>query len=406
MKRGRKDDVGTPAYGWGMRILHTSDWHIGRSFHGSSTLEALVEVLEALVERVRELDVDVVIMAGDVFDSAMPAAGCYRVLTEALTGIRSAGARVVITSGNHDSAARLGFQAPFLGEAGVHVITEPTSIGEPVTIDDAHGPVHFYGIPYLEPALVRHLWPDDTLRTQEQVMRHAMRLVNADRDERGGRSVAIAHCFAAGVEATPQLEREVRQSLTQGSLDVVPLADFAGPDYVALGHIHGRAVLADGIRYSGAPLHYSFGEADKPRGAWLVDFDAAGVAATEWVDLPVPRRLVTLRGALDELLADPAHDAHRDDWVCAVLTDRLPQTEPMRRLRERFPFCATIEHQPERDETERRARSYRDRVGRGTPDPQIVDDFLDHVRGGERASDDERRIVADVVSQLRAESNA
>lgn len=389
-----------------MRILHTSDWHIGRSFHGSSTLDALRGVLDALVEKVHDLAVDVVVVAGDVFDSAMPAAECYRLLTEALRGIRAGGARVVVTSGNHDSAARLGFQAPFLGEAGVHVVTDPSSIGEPVTIDDAHGPVHFYGIPYLEPALVRHLWPEETLRTQEQAVRHAMRIVNADRAARGGRSVAIAHCFAAGVEATPQLEREVRQSLTQGSLDVVPLSDFDGPDYVALGHIHGRADLGGRIRYSGAPLHYSFGEADRPRGAWVVDLEPGGLGEVSWVDLPVPRRLMTLTGTLDELLTEPAYTAHSGDWVCAVLTDRLPQIEPMRKLRARFPHCATIEYRPERGDEPRASQTYRERVGRGTPDPQVVDDFLDHVRLGERASDDERRIVADVVSERRAEEHA
>jgi len=389
-----------------MRILHTSDWHIGRTFHGSSTLDALREVLSALVEQVRDLRVDVVALAGDVFDSAMPAADCYRVLTDALRGIREAGAQVVATSGNHDSAARLGFQAPFLGAAGVHIVTDPASIGVPITIDDEHGPVHFYGIPYLEPALVRHLWPGTALRTQEQVIRHAMGLVNADRETRGGRSVVLSHCFAAGVEATPQLEREVRQTLTQGSLDVVPLSDFDGPDYVALGHIHGRADLGGRVRYSGAPLHYSFGEADKPRGSWLVELGAEGLGEVSWVDLPVPRRLVTLTGTLDELLSAPEHAAHTEHWVCAVLTDRLPQLEPMRRLRERFPHCATVEYRPERDETEAERRSYRERVGRGTPDPQIVDDFLSHVRRGEGASDDERRVVADVISELRAGASA
>jgi len=389
-----------------MRVLHTSDWHIGRTFHGSSTLDALREVLSALVEQVRELRVDVVALAGDVFDSAMPAADCYRVLTDALRDIREAGAQVVATSGNHDSAARLGFQAPFLGAAGVHIVTDPASIGTPITIDDEHGPVHFYGIPYLEPALVRHLWPGTTARTQEQVIRQAMGLVNADRETRGGRSVVLSHCFAAGVEATPQLEREVRQTLTQGSLDVVPLSDFDGPDYVALGHIHGRADLGGRVRYSGAPLHYSFGEADKPRGSWLVELGADGLGEVSWVDLPIPRRLVTLTGTLDELLSAPEHAAHAEHWVCAVLTDRLPQLEPMRRLRERFPHCATVEYRPERDEAEAERRSYRERVGRGTPDPQIVDDFLSHVRRGEGASDDERRVVADVVSELRAGASA
>lgn len=379
-----------------MRILHTSDWHIGRTFHGNSMLDALRGVLEELVSQVREHRVDVVVVAGDVFDSSMPAADCYGILTDVLRGIRDAGARVVVTSGNHDSAARLGFQAPLLAD-GVHILTDPRRTGTPITIDG----VHFYGVPYLEPALVRHIWPDEPLRTQQQVMAHAMRLINADRAERGGVSVSIAHCFAAGVEATPQLEREVRQDLRQGSLDVVPLSDLDGPDYVALGHIHGRSELRPHIRYSGAPLHYSFGEANKPRGSWLVELSESGFEGAEWLDLPIPRGHATLTGTLEEILATPGHD---DEWICAILTDRVPPKDPMQKLRARFPYCATIEYRPERAESP--ARSYRDRVGRGTPDPQIVDDFLGHVREGEGASERERELIAEVVSEIRAGEQA
>ena len=278
-----------------MRILHTSDWHIGRTFHGHSTLDALRGVLDALTAQVREHEVDVVVLAGDVFDSATPAASCYTLLSDALRALSEAGAQVVVTSGNHDSAARLGFQAALLRD-GIHVLTDPRAIGTPVTVTDAAGPVHFYGIPYLEPALLRHAWPG--VRSQAHVLAHAMDLVRVDLAERGGRSVAIAHCFAAGVAPTPHLERDIQQ----GGLDVVPLATFDGPDYVALGHIHGRQRLSDRVRYAGAPLHYSFGEAGKPRGSWLVELDAQGFAGATWIELPVPRRLVTLTAPLEELL--------------------------------------------------------------------------------------------------------
>ena len=120
-----------------MRILHTSDWHIGRSFHGHSTLDALRGVLEHLVEQVREHDVDVVIVAGDVFDSAAPAAACYTLLSDALRGLADTGANVIVTSGNHDSAARLGFQAGLLRE-GIHVLTDPLTLDDPVVIDDVN----------------------------------------------------------------------------------------------------------------------------------------------------------------------------------------------------------------------------------------------------------------------------
>jgi exonuclease SbcD len=388
-----------------MRILHTSDWHIGRSFHGHSTLAALAVVLDELVAQVARHEVDLVVLAGDVFDSATPAAGCYPLLTDTLAAIRAAGAEVVVTSGNHDSAARLGFQSPFAAAAGIHILTRPDQVGVPVTLHDDHGPVQVYGIPFLEPSLVRHVWPgaggDVTLRTQAQTMAHAMRLVNADRVERGGRSIAIAHCFAANVEATPGVEREIRQ----GTLDVVPLSTFDGPDYVALGHIHGRNELSPRVRYAGAPLHYSFGEQHKPRGSWLVELDASGLASTEWLPLPVPRRLVTISGTLEELLTDARFDAETDAWVCAQYTDTTPQRDPMRRLLARFPHCATVQHVPASVELTT-DRSYSTRVHEARDDGELISAFLAHVRQGQAADTAEIEILADVIAEGADERTA
>lgn len=376
-----------------MRILHTSDWHIGRSFLGHATLDALRGVLDALVAQVAEHEAEVVIVAGDVFDSAAPAAACYGLLTETLRGLSDAGATVIVTSGNHDSAARLGFQAALLRE-GIHVVTDPLSIGTPITVADEHGPVHFYGIPFLEPALVRHLWPDAEIRSQRSAVEHAMGLVRADAAARGGRSVAIAHCFAAGVDATPGVEREIRQ----GSLDVVPLAAFDGPDYVALGHIHGRQQLSERVRYAGAPLHYSFGEGDKPRGSWLVELDSGGFAKAEWIDLPVPRRLTTLRGTLDELLTDARFSGAEDAWVCAQYTDPTPQPDPMRRLQARFPFCATVVHTPDGVRGDD-GLTYSRRVRRARSDGELIDAFLSHVREGQGATGSEAEVIRDVIDE-------
>lgn len=382
-----------------MRILHTSDWHIGRTFHGHSTLAALADVLDALVVQVRENDVDVVIVAGDVFDSATPAASAYTLLDDALMALHETGATVIMTSGNHDSAARLGFHSRLLRD-GIHVLTDPQAIATPVTVHDEHGPVHFFGIPYLEPAIVRGLWPDAALRTQAQVMHHAMGLVRDGMAEHAGRAVAVAHCFAAGVDPTAGLEREVRQ----GGLDVVPLASFEGPEYVALGHIHGRQQLSERVRYSGAPLHYSFGEQHKERGSWLVELDADGLASTQWLALPVPRALVTLTGALDEILSDENVTAHADDWVCAIYTDALPQHEPMRRLRERLPFCALVQHQPEGADAAD-DRSYSQRLRTAVTDEERIEAFLEHVRAGQGASEREAELIREVLDdRVRAEA--
>lgn len=374
-----------------MRILHTSDWHIGRSFHGHSTLEALRGVLERLVAQVRENDVDLVLVAGDVFDSAAPSAACYPILSDTLLALRETGATVVVTSGNHDSAARLGFQSALLRD-GIHVLTDPAAVGTPITVSDAAGPVHVYGIPYLEPALVRHVWSGVPMRSQHDALTHAMALIRADHAARGGRAVVMSHCFAAGVEATPGVEREIRQ----GSLDVVPVSVFDDVDYVALGHIHGRQTLADRVRYAGAPLHYSFGEQDKPRGSWLVDLDDGGFSTAEWLELPIPRRLVTVRGPLDELLTDERFADAENAWVCAQYTDQTPQIDPMRRLQQRFPHCATVMHTPDVPRVSDE-RSYAQRVRHARSDAELIDAFLVHVREGEGADERERELIREVL---------
>ncbi|WP_167133441.1 exonuclease SbcCD subunit D [Paramicrobacterium chengjingii] len=385
-----------------MRILHTSDWHIGRSFHGHQTLDALDGVLEALTAIVREREIDVVIVAGDVFDSATPSADAYRLLTRALTRLRETGAVIVVTSGNHDSAARLGFQSEFARLAGIHVFTSDETLDVPVTVNDDDGPVHFYGIPYLEPALIRHRYPGETLRTQADVVSFAMRRVHADAAGRGGRSVVVSHCFAQGVaDAASDVERDI----TSGGIDLVPASVFEGVDYAALGHIHGRATLTDSIRYSGAPLHYSFSEARKPRGVWLVELDTMGLREVEWVDLPIPRRLSILTGTLDELLSDDAYTDAEDDWVSAVLTDTVRPLDAMRKLQRRFPHCATMVHEPS-VVADHGTRTYAQRV-QGKSDVDVIDEFLTYVRNGQGATAAESEIIREAVAEVRsAETSA
>jgi exonuclease SbcD len=385
-----------------MRILHTSDWHIGRTFHGHSTLEALGVVLAALTDIVREREIDVVAVAGDVFDSATPSAEAFGVLGSALRGIRAAGAELVITSGNHDSPARLGFQSEFAAFGGVHIVTRPEQHATPVTVTGRDGvSADFYGIPFLEPALIRHLWPDETLKSQSDAIRFAMRNVRASAEASDHRTVVLSHCFAAGGAAEAS---DAERDITSGGLDVVPLSAFEGVDYAALGHIHGRATLADTVRYSGAPLHYSFSEAGKPRGGWLVELGASGPASVEWVRLPVPRALTVLVGRLDELLTDAALERHVDDWVSAVLTDDTRPIDAMRKLQRRFPHCASLEHRPTRIADDGRA-AYRERVGHGQPDDELFASFLSFVRNGEGPSAAETALIAELLDErARAEA--
>ncbi|GAA4738463.1 exonuclease SbcCD subunit D [Amnibacterium soli] len=384
----------------GMRLLHTSDWHIGRTFHGSSTLDALRGVLLELAAAVRREHVDVVLVAGDVFDSATPAAAAFELFEEAVLAIRAAGATVVMTSGNHDSAARLGHQAPFAAAGGVHVVTRAEALETPVRLEDEHGAVDVFGIPYLEPLIVGG-------RTHAEALQAAMDRVRTAVAARGNRAVVLAHCFAsAGV--VPQAAGGERD-ITAGGLDVVPAAVFDGTEeapiaYAALGHLHSRMRLAEHVRYAGAPLHYSFGETSPLRGAWLVDLDANGLGQVAWLDLPVPRRLSEITGALADLLADPALADREQDWIQAVLTDPVRQQDAMAKLRQRFPFVARLEHRPE-GVRPADARSYGERTA-GLPDAQLIAGFLEHVRAGAGPSDAESSLVAEVLTAVQAAERA
>lgn len=380
-----------------MRLLHTSDWHIGRTFHGHSSVASLALVLDALVETVGRERVDVVLVAGDVFDSAVPAAEHYTLLTRTLERIRAAGAEVVLTSGNHDSPARLGFQAGLLRTSGVHVLTDPEACTEPVVLRDEHGEVGVYGIPYLEPALYRHRHPEESLRRHEDVLAFVTGRIRAHAAAAGRRWVVLSHCFAVGAPAAT-----VERDITAGGLDYVSVEHYESADYAALGHLHGRAELRANVRYSGAPLHYSFGEAAKPRGGWLVELDAGGLGEVRWSPLPVPRRLSVVEGRLDELLVDPTLAEVESDWISAVLTDEVRPLDAMARLQSRFPGCVTLEHRPPAAAAVV-ASAYAERV-RGRSDVEIVDDFLAHVRGGHGATEVERGLVLDALAAVDGEA--
>jgi len=357
-----------------MRLLHTSDWHLGRSLHGTDLLAEQEAVLARLAEVVAAESVDAVLVAGDVYDRAVPSADATAVLDRGLQRLTAAGAAVVLTPGNHDSARRLGFGSRLFAASGVHFRTDTARLDEPVLLADEHGEVAVYGLPYLEPEVARFELGLDGGRSHEAVLRAAMDRVRADLFLRPGvRSVVLAHAFVGGAVSSDS-ERDI----CVGGVDLVPAAVFDGVDYVALGHLHRPQELSPRMRYSGSPLAYSFGEAGHDKLAWLVDLDAAGLAEVRAVPLPAPRRLSVLTGPLAELLENPAHAAVEEHFVSARLTDPVRPVDAMRQLRTRFPHCVHMEWAGATGE--RDGRSYRERL-RGRGDLDVTAEFVTHVRG-------------------------
>jgi len=340
-----------------VRILHTSDWHLGRIFHGESLLPEQEAAIDRMVEIATDQQVDLVVVAGDLFDRALPPASAVELLGQAVRRLRDTGATVVAIAGNHDSHVRIGAYDPLLAE-GISLRGDPARGHEPLMVTPRSGdPVAVYLLPYLDPSLAGPVLaadgkPEPDTRepearrprlTHDAVTRLAAERIRTDLAGRSGtRSVLLAHSFVAG-GTTSESERE----LSVGNLDRVALDAFTGLDYVALGHLHGAQGFADGrIAYSGTPLPYSFSEETHTKSVRIVELAADGTPTTEVIPLGVGRGLATITGQIESLLVDPAHEHAEHKRVRVFLTDRDLPLRAMERLRERFPHAAEMSHTP------------------------------------------------------------
>lgn len=333
--------VGAP-----LRLLHTSDWHLGRTLHGEPLLAHQAAFLGWLLEQAVEHQVHAVIVAGDVYDRAVPPVDAVAVLDRALHDFAAARIPVVLISGNHDSAVRLGFGSRLSETAGVYLRTSVADVARPVLLADEYGQVAIYGIGYLLPDAVM----DDlgAERSHASVLAAAAGLIKADASKRGiTRTVVASHAFVTGGLAC-ESERDIRV----GGIADVPASVFAGLSYVALGHLHGQqnvptAAPGTTIRYSGSPLAFSFSERYQAKSVTLAELDAAGQVATTLLAAPVPRRLREVRGRLADLLAGDQRPDLAAAWVRVILTDQARPVAPMERLRAKWPHTLVLDFEPE-----------------------------------------------------------
>ncbi|MET3512235.1 exonuclease SbcCD subunit D [Plantibacter flavus] len=389
-----------------MRILHTSDWHLGRSLHGVDLLPFQRDFLVHLEQTVVDHEVDVLLVAGDIYDRAIPPVEAVTLLSESL-GRLAGRTRVILAPGNHDSAIRLGFGAAMLRD-GIDIRADLARIGEPVLVEDEHGPVAFYPLPYLDPDTARGvLSPDDQplARSHAAVMGAALASVRADlaqRREQGAfRSVVAAHAFVIGGLASDS-ERDIRI----GGVDAVPAQLFDDFDYVALGHLHGAqrvgaATGVDRMRYSGSPLAYSFSERNQVKSSVLVDLAADGSVHLELLPAPVPRRLVDVIGTLAELQG-PAGDDAVDAWVRATVTDDVRPPELYATLTRRFPHLLVWSHAPANRSEEARAAAVT-----AVSDPvEVTAEFIEYATGAPATTRERELIAAANEAALAAEVSA
>jgi exonuclease SbcD len=383
-----------------LRFIHTADWHLGRLFHGGHLTDDQAHVLEQLVDLCRETKPDALLVAGDVYDRAVPPPEAVGLLDDVLSRlVLDLEVPVVMIAGNHDSPGRLHFGARLLAGRRLYVSGQFVGRCEPIIFHDAHGPVHVYPLPYAEPSTVRCTLASDAVVDHDSAMRATVKAIR-DTHPAGVRSILVAHAFVAGASGC-----ESERPLSVGGAGTVDAGCFAGFAYVALGHLHRPQIISvDGVgavRYAGSLLKYSFDEADQTKSVTVVEMDANGVCRCEAIAFSPRREVRRISGLLAELLTpSPAVNGH-DDYLEVTLLDAGPVLDAVGRLREVYPNVAELKRIERKPDDVAAARLDHRRA----TDMELFRAFFRHVTAKDLDQPQEAAF-AGVVEEMRAKERA
>lgn len=322
-----------------MKLLHTSDWHLGRVFHNVSLLEDQAFILEQIIAYATEQQIDAVLIAGDIFDRAVPPSSAMTLLDDTLhTLTQIHNIPVILISGNHDSAERLAFGARSLSNQNLHIFHSLKDSNQAITLTNAQGQsADFYGIAYHAPEQVRSLF-DIPAKTFDEAHTFLVQRI-LETPKTTDFRILLSHCFVSGAEAC-----DSERPLAIGGADRVSASPMQPFDYVALGHLHGQQKRgAEYIRYSGSPLKYSFSEHKHNKAVTLVELTVDLPPAITQLPLTPLRNMRTLEGELDALIAAGQNDPHSNDFLAVTLTDKHALLDAMAKLRTVYPNVLQLE---------------------------------------------------------------
>lgn len=381
-----------------MKIFHTADWHLGKLVQGVYMTADQGYVLEQFTNAIREEKPDVVIVAGDLYDRAVPPTEAVHLLDEVLeTIVMKLNTPVLAVAGNHDSPSRLNFGSRMMKQNGFHIVGNFTDRTEPVILSDEHGAVHFHLVPYCDPSVVRTMFEDDSIRSHNDAAQKIMENISVNMDP-NARHVYSGHAFVTPFGEEEENTSESERPLSIGGAEYVDARLFSQFDYTALGHLHQAHYVHDEtVRYSGSILKYSVSEAHHNKGYHVVEMDANGDVTVEKCPLTPLRDIRRVEDTLENLLTHPVSY----DYVFVRLLDEAPVLSPMERIRSVYPNAMHVErgnYLTASDQPESENRTSRTEMS----DLELFKAFYKEVKGYEAAADTED-IFKEVLDELLKE---
>jgi DNA repair protein SbcD/Mre11 len=377
-----------------MKFFHTADWHLGKLVQGVYMTEDQRYILDQFIAAIKEEKPDAVIIAGDLYDRAVPPTDAVQLLDEIFeTIVLDLNTPVLAVSGNHDSPSRLNFVSKITQRNGLHIVGNFTKDLQPVIINDEHGEVHFHLVPYCDPSVVRTVFGDEEIRTHNDAAKKIVETIKENRNE-AKRHVFVGHAFVTPMGEEEPNTSESERPLSIGGAEYVDAHHFTEFHYTALGHLHqAHKVLEDKIRYAGSPLKYSISEEHHNKGFYVVEMDGDGKVTHEKRTLTPRRDIRTVESTIDDLLQHPVNE----DYVFVKLLDETPVLSPMEKVRSVYPNAMHVERKnyafaPSVDREEVKDRSKMNEL-------DLFKAFYKEVKG-EQAKEETESLFKEVLDEL------
>ncbi|QAY65070.1 exonuclease SbcCD subunit D [Paenibacillus protaetiae] len=383
-----------------MKFIHTADWHLGKLVQGVYMTEDQQHVLLQLIEAIEKEKPDAVIIAGDLYDRAVPPTEAVELLDRLLERIvMELDTPVLAISGNHDSPDRLDFGTGLMESRGLYLAGKLQAALKPVVLHDQYGEVHFHLVPYADPAQVRTAFGDETIRSHDDAMRAVIERIQ-ERMDGQARHVLIGHAFVTPGGAAEPNTSDSERPLAIGGAEHVNADYFSPFHYTALGHLHqAHFVGSERIRYAGSPLKYSISEEHHKKGYYVVEMDANGDVQIDKRELKPLRDMRRVQGMMEEI---EQHEPS-DDYVFVTLLNDNPVLFPMEKVRAIYPNALHVMRAPVRAESEAAAAAAGDAPSRREADPaELFGSFYYEVKGIP-LSEDKRKLFEEVYAELLRE---
>lgn len=378
-----------------MKFFHTADWHLGKLVQGVYMTEDQAYVLEQFIEAIDLEKPDAVIIAGDLYDRAVPPTDAVALFDKVLKRIVvDLDVPVLAIAGNHDSPGRLEFGSQFMRENGFYIAGQMTKEMEPVVLEDEFGEVHVHLVPFTDPSIIKNVFEDESISNHHEAMAKVTEVIGEKMDA-SARHIFVGHAFVTPHGESEDNTSDSERPIAIGGAEYVAAHLFEPFHYTALGHLHRAHYVKDEkIRYAGSPLKYSISEEQHEKGFYIVTMDGEGQTEIEKRLLKPRRDMRTVQGTIEEI---NAHDSS-DDYVFVKLLDKTPVMHPMEKVRAIYPNAMHVERQTFFAESKKETIEAKSQL----TDMELFESFYAEMKG-EQADAETKELFEKVLHEVMAE---